>query len=103
MNVGVMKDYKLRDLHASHTLGRGTGTPKEKDEVNNREVCECSRNPSSCKHEVCFFFSRARGAGGGLLHMCRGCYVCVSISCMALGADGSAGAGCERCVSVSCR
>ncbi len=21
MNVGVMKDYKLRDLHASHTLG----------------------------------------------------------------------------------
>jgi hypothetical protein len=22
MNVGVMKDYKLRDLHASHTLGK---------------------------------------------------------------------------------
>jgi hypothetical protein len=21
MSVGVMKDYKLRDLHASHTLG----------------------------------------------------------------------------------
>jgi hypothetical protein len=21
MNVGVMKDYKLRDLHVSHTLG----------------------------------------------------------------------------------
>ncbi len=21
MNVGVMKDYKLRDLHTSHTLG----------------------------------------------------------------------------------
>jgi hypothetical protein len=22
MSVGVMKDYKLRDLHASHTLGK---------------------------------------------------------------------------------
>jgi hypothetical protein len=22
MNVGVMKDYKLRDLRASHTLGK---------------------------------------------------------------------------------
>jgi hypothetical protein len=46
MSVGVMKDYKLklRDLRASHTLGcpgRGTGTPKDKDEVNKREVCEC--------------------------------------------------------------
>ncbi len=41
MNVGVMKDYKLRDLHASHTLGLGTGTPKDKDEVNNREVWKC--------------------------------------------------------------
>jgi hypothetical protein len=43
MNVGVMKDYKLklRDLLASHTLGhsgRGTGTPKDKDEVNNRAI-----------------------------------------------------------------
>jgi hypothetical protein len=25
----------------THCVGRGTGTPKEKDEVNNREVCEC--------------------------------------------------------------
>ena len=44
MSVGVMKDYKLklRDLRTSHTLvGRGTGTPKDKDEVNKREVCEC--------------------------------------------------------------
>ncbi len=45
MNVGVMKDYKLRDLHDSHTLGWSwyyvTGTPKDKDEVNNREVWEC--------------------------------------------------------------
>jgi hypothetical protein len=24
MSVGVMKDYKLRDLHASHTLGWST-------------------------------------------------------------------------------
>jgi hypothetical protein len=43
MSVCVMEDYKLRDLHASHTLGWscGTGTPKDKDEVNRREVCEC--------------------------------------------------------------
>jgi hypothetical protein len=46
MSVGVMKDYKLKlwKLHTSHTLhwvGRGTGTPKDRDEVNNREVCEC--------------------------------------------------------------
>jgi hypothetical protein len=45
MSVGVMEDYKLRDLeiYASHThwVGRGTGTPKDKDEVNKREVCEC--------------------------------------------------------------
>jgi len=42
MSVGVMADYKLRDLRASHTLGwdlgRGSGTQKEftmkdKDEV----------------------------------------------------------------------
>ncbi len=45
MSVGVMKDYKLklRDLRVSliHWVGRGTGTPKDKDEVNKREVCEC--------------------------------------------------------------
>jgi hypothetical protein len=42
MSVGVMKDYKRRDLHArTHWVGRGTETPKDKDEVNNREVCEC--------------------------------------------------------------
>ena len=39
MSVGVMKDCKLKlsNLRASHTLGhrvgRGTGTPKDKDEV----------------------------------------------------------------------
>jgi hypothetical protein len=39
MSIGVMKDSKLnmRNLH----FGRGTGTPKDKDEVNRREVCEC--------------------------------------------------------------
>jgi hypothetical protein len=41
MSVGVMEDYKLRDLRASHTLGilvgRGTGRPKDKDEVNKRK------------------------------------------------------------------
>ena len=33
----------MRDLHPSHIhwVGRGTGTPKDKDEVNKREVCEC--------------------------------------------------------------
>ncbi len=39
----MVKDYnlKLRDLRASNTLvGRGTGTSKDKDEVNKREVCE---------------------------------------------------------------
>ncbi len=38
-----MKDYKLKlkNLRASHTLGKGTGTPKDRDEVNRREVCEC--------------------------------------------------------------
>jgi hypothetical protein len=46
MSVGVMKDYKLkqRNLRASHTLswvGLGTGTPKDRDEVNKRDVCEC--------------------------------------------------------------
>jgi hypothetical protein len=44
MSVGVMKDYKLKlmNLHASYTLvGRGTGTPKDRDEVNRREICEC--------------------------------------------------------------
>jgi hypothetical protein len=25
----------------THWVGRGTGTPKDKDEVNKREVCEC--------------------------------------------------------------
>ncbi len=41
MSVGVMEDYKLRDLHVLiHWVGRGTGTPKDKDEVNKREVCE---------------------------------------------------------------
>jgi hypothetical protein len=42
MSVGVMADYKLRDLRASlHWVGRGTGTPKDKDEVNKRQVASC--------------------------------------------------------------
>ncbi len=38
-----MKDYKLklRKVPLLHWVGRGTGTPKDIDEVNNREVCEC--------------------------------------------------------------
>ncbi len=41
IRVGVMKDQKvhLRDLHVSDTLCCvGTGTPKDRDEVNKREV-----------------------------------------------------------------
>jgi hypothetical protein len=37
MSVGVLEDYKLRDLLASESVGRGTGTPKDKDEV----IYEC--------------------------------------------------------------
>jgi hypothetical protein len=41
MIVGEMKDQKVRGLHVSHTLdSRGTGTPKDQDEVNGH-VCEC--------------------------------------------------------------
>ena len=29
--------------HRIHWVGRGTGTPKDRDEVNRREVCECDR------------------------------------------------------------
>ena len=37
------KTLKLRDLHVSHTqcVARGTGTTKDRDEVNKREVYEC--------------------------------------------------------------
>jgi hypothetical protein len=45
VGVGVMKDYKLklRNLLVSHTLiGLGAGTPKDRDEVNNRDVSECN-------------------------------------------------------------
>jgi hypothetical protein len=43
-----MKDYKLklRNLHVSHILSwylkiETRLTPKDRDEVNNRDVCEC--------------------------------------------------------------
>ncbi len=42
-----MEDYKLIYAPLTHWVGRGPGTPKDKDEVNKREVCEC----------VFFFFS----------------------------------------------
>jgi hypothetical protein len=48
MSIGAMKDKKLTmsNLHDSQTLGWSwnwnlTGTPKDKGEVNRREVCEC--------------------------------------------------------------
>jgi hypothetical protein len=40
----VMKDYQvnLRDLQPHiHWVPRGTGTPKDRDEVSKREVFEC--------------------------------------------------------------
>ncbi len=43
VSVGVMKDQKLNYgsyVSLIHCVGRGTGTPKDRDEVNNREVCE---------------------------------------------------------------
>ncbi len=39
MSVGVMKDYKLKlgsYVPRIHWVDRGTGTPKDGDEVNNR-------------------------------------------------------------------
>jgi hypothetical protein len=39
MSVGVMQDYKPKlGSYGSriHWVGRGTGTPKDRDEVNNR-------------------------------------------------------------------
>ncbi len=42
MSVGVMEDYKLRDLRVSRTLGWSWNwKTKDKDEVNKREVCDC--------------------------------------------------------------
>jgi hypothetical protein len=46
MNVGVMKDYKLRDLHASHTLGwsclRNKRRTKKNIKKRNRNVVPVS-------------------------------------------------------------
>jgi hypothetical protein len=66
MSVGVMKDYKLnKRIYASpiHWVGLGTGTPKDKDEVNKREVCECGfiLFGWGCLGKVasiCFFFKK---------------------------------------------
>jgi hypothetical protein len=41
MSVSVMEDYKEIYATLTHWVGRGTGTLKDKDEVNKREVCEC--------------------------------------------------------------
>jgi hypothetical protein len=42
MSVGVMEDYK-QEIYVSptHWVGRGTGKPKDRDEVKKREVCDC--------------------------------------------------------------
>ena len=42
MSVGVMEDYK-QEIYTSptHWVGRGTGTPKDRDEVKKREVYDC--------------------------------------------------------------
>jgi hypothetical protein len=48
MSVGVIKDKKVKlkyrcEIYTSHRhwVTGGTGTPKDKDEVNRRDVCEC--------------------------------------------------------------
>jgi hypothetical protein len=46
MSVGVMEDYKLKikeftRLTYTDWVAREPGTPKDRDEVNKREDCEC--------------------------------------------------------------
>ncbi len=44
MSVGVMKDKnEISEIYTSriHWVVRGTGTPKDRDEVNRRDVSEC--------------------------------------------------------------
>jgi hypothetical protein len=36
-----LKTKTEESTRLTHWVGRGTGTPKDKDEVNRREVCEC--------------------------------------------------------------
>ncbi len=35
------KNHVSNYVSLIHWVGRGTGTPKDKDEVNKRQVCEC--------------------------------------------------------------
>jgi hypothetical protein len=61
MSVGVMKDYKLKLESYDpriHWVGRGTGTPKDRDEVYNRSVSEC--DGWVCDWEVIVAQSRLR-------------------------------------------
>ena len=40
----IVYKWLLKLIHHTphrHWVGRGTGTPKDKDEVNRQEVCEC--------------------------------------------------------------
>ena len=39
MGVGEMEDYKLKLIYTPHThwVVRGTGTPKDRDEINSQE------------------------------------------------------------------
>jgi hypothetical protein len=41
MSVGTFPLSFIVVYYESIWVGRGTGTPKDKDEVNKREVCEC--------------------------------------------------------------
>ena len=34
-------DEKFASVSRIHWIARGTGTPKDRDEVNRRDVCEC--------------------------------------------------------------
>ncbi len=52
------KAVKVRDLHSSdtrHWVVRGTGTPKDRDEVNRRDVCEWVWEQGIQVKFLCFF------------------------------------------------
>ena len=35
------REVKLEEIGVIHWVPRGTGTPKDRDDVNRRDVCEC--------------------------------------------------------------
>jgi hypothetical protein len=41
MNYEKLKMRNLQNSSHTHSISRGTGTPKDKDEVNKCKSCEC--------------------------------------------------------------